>query len=311
MPAITLALFQMTLIMRLVRAEMLEVLRSDYIRFARARGLSERAIHFRHALKNTLVPVITDRRPAARFDRRFLDHHRDGVRLARHGPALPAIDSERRHSDHGRLSPAHRLRCSSSSISSSISSTWPWTRGCASICIARTAEMSEIAAQPNVRSPGRARTFIARLKDSDLARELSVVEGHGRGRRHRPSSSSWRRCSRRWIAPTDPFNPATNFLSDSLDPAELRRRRRSAISARNGRPGTRPLVGDPLWAARLARDRLLQRRCSAARSASGSGSSRDMPEAGSTRRSCGSPTCSSLFRRFSSPCCWTASRTRC
>ncbi len=59
MPATTLALFQMTLIMRLVRAEMLEVLRSDYIRFARARGLSEGAIHFRHALKNTLVPVIT------------------------------------------------------------------------------------------------------------------------------------------------------------------------------------------------------------------------------------------------------------
>jgi peptide/nickel transport system permease protein len=59
MPAITLALFQMTLIMRLVRAEMLEVLRADYIRFARARGLSERAVHFRHALKNTLVPVIT------------------------------------------------------------------------------------------------------------------------------------------------------------------------------------------------------------------------------------------------------------
>ena len=59
MPATTLALFQMTLIMRLVRAEMLEVLRADYIRFARARGLSERAIHFRHALKNTLVPVIT------------------------------------------------------------------------------------------------------------------------------------------------------------------------------------------------------------------------------------------------------------
>jgi peptide/nickel transport system permease protein len=59
MPALTLALFQMTLIMRLVRAEMLEVLRADYIRFARARGLSERAIHFHHALKNTLVPVIT------------------------------------------------------------------------------------------------------------------------------------------------------------------------------------------------------------------------------------------------------------
>src|SRR6202795_3993248 len=59
MPSITLGLFQMTMIMRLVRAEMLEVLRTDYIRFARARGLTTRAIHFGHALKNTLVPVIT------------------------------------------------------------------------------------------------------------------------------------------------------------------------------------------------------------------------------------------------------------
>jgi ABC-type dipeptide/oligopeptide/nickel transport system permease component len=59
LPAITLGLYQMTLIMRLVRAEMLEVLRSDYIKFARARGLSDRAVHFGHALKNTLVPVIT------------------------------------------------------------------------------------------------------------------------------------------------------------------------------------------------------------------------------------------------------------
>ena len=59
LPAITLSFFQMTLIMRLVRAEMLEVLRTDYVRFARARGLSDRAIHFGHALKNTLVPVIT------------------------------------------------------------------------------------------------------------------------------------------------------------------------------------------------------------------------------------------------------------
>jgi peptide/nickel transport system permease protein len=47
------------LIMRLVRAEMLEVMRSDYIRFARARGLSERAVHFHHALRNTLIPVMT------------------------------------------------------------------------------------------------------------------------------------------------------------------------------------------------------------------------------------------------------------
>ncbi len=59
LPAITLGLFQMTLIMRLVRSEMLEVLRTDYIKFARARGLSDRAVHFGHALKNTLIPVIT------------------------------------------------------------------------------------------------------------------------------------------------------------------------------------------------------------------------------------------------------------
>ncbi|MEH6547796.1 MAG: ABC transporter permease, partial [Sneathiella sp.] len=59
LPSITLALFQMTLIMRLVRAEMLEVLRTDFVKFARARGLPDHAVHFKHALKNTLVPVIT------------------------------------------------------------------------------------------------------------------------------------------------------------------------------------------------------------------------------------------------------------
>lgn len=59
LPAVTLAVFQLTLIMRLVRAEMLEVLRTDYIKFARARGLPNRTIHFGHALKNTLVPVMT------------------------------------------------------------------------------------------------------------------------------------------------------------------------------------------------------------------------------------------------------------
>lgn len=59
LPSITLGLFQLTLIMRLVRAEMLEVLRTEYIRFARARGLRNRAIYFGHALKNTLIPVIT------------------------------------------------------------------------------------------------------------------------------------------------------------------------------------------------------------------------------------------------------------
>ncbi len=59
LPSITLAVFQLTLIMRLVRSEMLEVLRADYIKFARARGLPNRAVYFGHALRNTLVPVIT------------------------------------------------------------------------------------------------------------------------------------------------------------------------------------------------------------------------------------------------------------
>jgi peptide/nickel transport system permease protein len=59
LPAVTLSVFQLALILRLVRAEMLEVLRTDYVKFARARGLSDRAVHFGHALKNTLVPVIT------------------------------------------------------------------------------------------------------------------------------------------------------------------------------------------------------------------------------------------------------------
>jgi len=59
LPALTLAIFQLTLIMRLVRAEMLEVLRTDFIKFARARGLPEPTIHYGHALRNTLVPVIT------------------------------------------------------------------------------------------------------------------------------------------------------------------------------------------------------------------------------------------------------------
>jgi peptide/nickel transport system permease protein len=59
MPAASLAMFQISFIMRLVTAEMLEVLRTDYIKFARARGLPSRLVHFRHALKNCLMPVVT------------------------------------------------------------------------------------------------------------------------------------------------------------------------------------------------------------------------------------------------------------
>jgi len=59
LPSVTLGVFQLTLIMRLARAEMLEIMRSDFIRFARARGLRPRTIEYGHGLRNTLVPVVT------------------------------------------------------------------------------------------------------------------------------------------------------------------------------------------------------------------------------------------------------------
>jgi len=59
LPSVTLSLFQMTYIIRLVRAEMMEILQTDYIKFARARGISEKSINYKHALKNGLIPVIT------------------------------------------------------------------------------------------------------------------------------------------------------------------------------------------------------------------------------------------------------------
>ena len=59
LPSLTLSLFQMTYIIRLVRAEIMEILQTDYIKFARARGISNRRIYFGHALRNSLIPVVT------------------------------------------------------------------------------------------------------------------------------------------------------------------------------------------------------------------------------------------------------------
>ena len=59
LPGVTLALYQLTLIMRLVRSEMIDALSSDYVRYARARGLPERYVNFKLALRNALMPVIT------------------------------------------------------------------------------------------------------------------------------------------------------------------------------------------------------------------------------------------------------------
>ena len=89
--------------MRLVRAEMLEVLRTDYIKFARARGLPNRAIHFGHALKNTLVPVITITGLQLGAHHRLRHHHRDRVPVAGHGPAVHPGGAVRRHPGDGGL----------------------------------------------------------------------------------------------------------------------------------------------------------------------------------------------------------------
>ena len=115
LPAITLGFFPLTLIMRLVRAEMLEVLRTDYIKFARARGLSDRAVHFGHALKNTLVPVITIAGLQLGGIIAFAIITETGVPVARHGAAVHPGGAVRRHPGDGGL-PLPDRRSSSSSI---------------------------------------------------------------------------------------------------------------------------------------------------------------------------------------------------
>jgi ABC-type dipeptide/oligopeptide/nickel transport system permease component len=59
LPTITLTFFQMAILLRLVRSEMLEVMHQDYLRTARAKGLSELWVTIQHALKNAAIPVIT------------------------------------------------------------------------------------------------------------------------------------------------------------------------------------------------------------------------------------------------------------
>ena len=92
MPAFTLGMFQLTLIMRLVRSEMMEVLRTDYIKFARARGLTNRTVHFGHALKKHLGPGHYDHRTSTWFDYCLCDHYRNRVSMAGDGAVVSSID---------------------------------------------------------------------------------------------------------------------------------------------------------------------------------------------------------------------------
>jgi peptide/nickel transport system permease protein len=102
LPAVTLGLFQLTLVMRLVRSEMLEVLRTDYIRFGRARGLTNRAIQ-KHARPRHHRHRRRDRHADCVFD-----HHRDRLPMAGDGAPVHPGGAIRRHPDHGGLSPLER-----------------------------------------------------------------------------------------------------------------------------------------------------------------------------------------------------------
>ena len=108
LPAITLGLYQMTLIMRLVRAEMLEVLRSDYIKFARARGLSDRAVQFRPRAQEHAGAGHHHHRAATREHHRLRHHHRDCLPVAGGWRAVHQLGAVRRHPGDGRLSHADR-----------------------------------------------------------------------------------------------------------------------------------------------------------------------------------------------------------
>ena len=103
LPAITLAVFQLTLIMRLVRAEMLEVLRTDYIRFARARGLNNHAIHFRACAAKYAGAGDHHHRAAIGTADCLCHQHRDGFPVARHGPAVHSGRDLCRYPGDGRL----------------------------------------------------------------------------------------------------------------------------------------------------------------------------------------------------------------
>ena len=214
MPSLTLALFQVTLIMRLVRAEMLEVLRSDYIRFARARGLSDRAVYFRHALRNTLVPVMTV------------------VGLQVGSIVAFSIITETVFAWPGM---GQLFLQSIQNVDIPIMAAYLMCIAAMFVAINLIVDLLYVAVDPRLRV-NRAvgpchelerraalgmRTFA--LAAFALGRQRSrrsflVVADDRRRRNRRVRASSRAALLAPWIAPFDPFDPAANFLADSLDP---------------------------------------------------------------------------------------------
>ena len=103
LPATNLALFKTSLVIRLTRAGVRETLPLDYVRFARAKGLSRRRVIFVHVLRNILIPLVTDPGAGAGHRHCLRGRDRDDLRLARHRQADHRLDLPARPAGHRRL----------------------------------------------------------------------------------------------------------------------------------------------------------------------------------------------------------------
>ena len=249
--------------MRLVRSEMLEVLRTDYIKFARARGLPNRAINFGHALKNTLVPVITIIGLQLGAHHRLRDHHRDRVPVARHGPAVHPGGAARRHPGDGGLPDAGRRSCSSPSTSSSTCSTLRSIRASASSPGApepwRRTRRASNGARGLPRGAARTRpASTAICLAASCARSSTIVaalvtarDGAGGAARAADRAAQTR------------YDLRSSACIDANLPPAWRAGRRRRVPARHRRPGPRHPLDHPLRHARSSiGDRRAARCCS-------------------------------------------------
>ena len=244
---------------------MLEVLRTDYIKFARARGLTNRAINFGHALKNTLVPVITI----------------IGLQLGSLIAFAIVTETVFQWPGIGLL-----FIQSVQFADIPVMAAYLMLIGLLFVVINLVVDLLYFVVDPRLRGEGGG----ARVAGTEMATRTrprragciacptatsggaSVLAGRRSSRRRSTLlSSSPRRSCRRWLAPHNPFDPATLSCSDALKPPVLVGRRRLGLPARHRRPGPRHPVGHHVRRAHLARrrPRLGARSpwCSASRSA--------------------------------------------
>ena len=255
LPSITLGLFQLTLIMRLVRAEMLEVLRTDYIKFARARGLTDRAVNFGHALKNTLVPVITITGLQLGAIIAFAIITETVFQWPGMGLLFIQAVQLRRHPGDGGLPVPDRALLRGRSTWSSTCSTTSSIRACGSSG-ERGAMSRRVALATATRVALRASC------DSDLAYSFRRSPVTIVAAALTLLCVGARRCSR-------PGSRRTTRSTSPRSTCSTRSRRRpgceggdARVPARHRQPGPRRAVDDPLRRAHLARRRPRRGRCS-------------------------------------------------